>query len=299
MNLSCDKLPEADSDHSADPMRRRILKGTIAAAVLLKMLSVESLVSEVFADENETVAKTDSGEILTDEQRIEKTEEDFLKFKQKILSRLDNFVKDPEMKAKIQRVFEIFDENRKNPWRKKLSLNEVPCGEEKKGWFSYRFFNDMRPYYVGFNGLYRAIRLNRNFFNSADLGWVVTLCHELVHVEQDDKYRKNIPRERYRNFWNSGEHLAVVTEDEAEAISIAVEILNVAMDGAPKRDILKTGWANIPAEHDDVRNFLTRMAIAYYTRDYSSFTSYVEERYRKIPGEETFFTRELIPIQPE
>ena len=262
------------------------------------MFGVSGSVAEVFAKDRKTTVSAipnESVENLTDEQRIAKTEESFLKFKEKILPHLDDFVKDPDMKEKIQHVFKLFEENRKNPWRKKPSVNEVPYGEERKGWFSYEFFSESRPYGMGFNGLFRSVKLSKDFFDPEDLGCLVTLCHELTHLKQDDEYRRRIPFERYRAYWFGNGNLSVVPEDEAEAVSVAVEILNVAMNGTLKKNILKGGKVNIPVGYDNLRNFLIRMAKAYYTKDYNAFVALVGERYKLMPGDEDFFTRELIP----
>lgn len=293
MRLSCDQSSERSDQ--ADPIRRRMLLGAVGVTALLEMFGVKGLVSEVFAKERKVGQQKEAVENLTDEQRVAETEESFLRFKEKILAHLDDFVKDPEMKEKIQHVFELFGENRKNPWRKKPSENEVVYGEERKGWFSYEFFSDSRPYSMGFNGLYRSIKISKDFFDPEDLGCLVTMCHELIHLKQDDEYRKRIPFERYRAYWFGNGNLSVVPEDEAEAISVAVEILNVATNGALKRNVLKGEQVNIPVKYNNLRNFLIKMAKAYYTNDYNAFVALVGERYESVSGEEDFFTRELIP----
>lgn len=291
MSLSCDKSFERSD--SADPIRRKILLGAVGVTALLEMFGVQGLVSEVFAKERKVGQQKETAEIPTDEQRIAKTEESFLRFKEKILAHLDDFVKDPNMKEKIQYVFKLFEENRKNPWRKKPSANEVAYGEERRGWFSYEFFSDSRPYGMGFNGLFRSIKLSRDFFDPEDLGCLVTLCHELIHLKQDDEYRERIPFERYRAYWFGNGNLSVVPEDEAEAISVAVEILNVAMNGALKRNVLKKGQADIPTKHNNLRGFLAEASKAYYTKDYSAFIVSVRKRYESMSGEEDFYTRGL------
>lgn len=293
MSLSCDKSSERSDQ--ADPIRRRMLLGAVGVTALLEMFGVKGLVSEVFAKDRKVGQQKEAVENPTDEQRIAKTEESFLRFKEKILAHLDGFVKDPEMKEKIQYVFKLFEENRKNPWRKKPSANEVPYGEEREGWFSYEFFSDSRPYGMGFSSLYRSIKISKDFFDPEDLGCLVTMCHELIHLKQDDEYRKRIPFERYRAYWFGNGNLSVVPEDEAEAISVAVEILNVAMSGVLKRNILKKGQADIPVKHNNLRDFLVKASKAYYTKDYSAFIVSVRERYESMSGEEDFFTRELIP----
>lgn len=279
-------MESSEAKGSVDRLRRGILLGAISTAVLLEIAGVENLVSEVFAEEH-----VEEKEKVTDEDRIKKIEADFSAFEQRVLGKMDVFVRDPAMQAKIRRVFEIFEENKKNTGRHKAPLSEIPYGAQNG--FYYDFFTDNRSYYIGFNGLYRKLKIDRSF-NPDDLGWLVSFCHELMHVDHDNKYREgNIPFERYRKYWVGEEAVAVVVEDEAEAIAVASEILNIAMDGVLRKNILYGKTPDIPAKQFGLKSFLENMAVQYYTKDYSVFVGAVRERYRRTPGDEVYFTRDL------
>lgn len=282
-------MKSSEAKGSVDRLRRQILLGAIGTAVLLEMAGIGNLVSEVFAEDH-----VDEKERVTDEDRIKKIETGFSKFGRKILGKLDVFVRDFAMQAKIRRVFEIFEENKRNTGRHKAPLSEIPYGAQNG--FYYDFFTDNRPYYIGFNGLYRKLKIDRSF-NPDDLGWLVSFCHELMHVDHDNKYRGgNIPFERYRAYWVGEEAVAVVVEDEAEAIAVASEILNIATGGVLKNNILHGKAPNVPMKQPGLEGFLEKMAVQYYTKDYSSFVDAVREQYKKTPGEEAYFTRDLKPI---
>lgn len=257
------------SSDSVDLLRRKLTFGS-AAVILASLLGVKGSVQDVFADETAFNA----------DRKIEETEAGFSRLEERVLPQLNKFVKSERIRVMIRKSFEVFESNKTNPARKSWDQEVVPYGKENG--FFYVFCGAGGRSSI-FNGTYRILKL-RSDFNPELIGRLSFLAHELVHVVKDNHYRRTVPEHTYRTYW-SGDFVAVPSE-EAEAIAVQLEILNIATGG--KLNSAKTG-------SDKADKFLTEMAEHYFNKDWNSFVAFVEKWYRGKGAQ--IFNADLTPVE--
>lgn len=288
MKLSCDKSHEGD--YSADPLRRKMLFGAIGAAILLEIFGVKGLISEVFADERSSSVSVEKAELDT-EKKIDEIETEFSRLGERILPQLDQFVESEKMRAIIRETFKVFEKNKTNLSRKSWKQEIIPYGEEN-GFFY--IFEDIDGRTSMFNGVYRTVKL-RPDFDSTSVGRLSFLAHELVHVLRDNHYRRNVPEYRYRIYWSS--NFVAVPSEEADAIAVQLEILNVATRGGFKKNIMEGKPNCVKTDSEKTDKFLTEMAEYYFKGNWDNFVAFVEKWYREKGAQ--IFNSDLTSVQTE
>lgn len=136
-----------------------------------------------------------------------------------------------------------------------------------------------------FNGLRRKIKLNPDF-DPDDAEEISCVVHELVHVRQDDELRKTVETKRYENFWQNplSRHVAVVSH-EADAISIQLEVLNVASRGKLKKYALGENADFAPHTNNGIlARMLPRLAKVYFGHSHAEFLASVKSILLETPG---------------
>lgn len=256
------------SSDSVDLLRRKLTFGS-AAVILASLLGVKGSVQDVFADETAFNA----------DRKIEETEAEFSRLEEMVLPQLDE-VKSGKMRVMIRAAFGAFESNKTNPAKKVLPQEAVPRGKENG--FTYMFC-DMDGRSAKFNGVYRIVKLSLDF-NPASIGRLSFLAHELVHVVKDNYYRRTIPEHIYETFWSN--NFVAVPSEEAEAIAVQLEILNITTGG--DLDSIKTG-------SDRADKFLTKMAEHYFNKDWNNFVAFVEKWYREKGAR--IFNADLTPAE--
>lgn len=272
MRLSCDKTFEGDG--RANPLRRQMLLA-VGATVLLEMFSVKGLVSEVFADDRAAsdVRVSPEAAAFNAEKKIDEIEAKFSRLGDIVLPRLDQFVGSERIRVMIRAAFEVFEKNKTNPSRKSWQQEVVPYGKEN-GFFY--IFCDMERSSM-FNGAYRTLKL-RPDFNPALIGRLSFLAHELVHVLKDDYYRRTVPESTYGIYWSS--NFVAVPSEEADAIAVQLEILNIETKGEFKKNIMEGKSDCVKTGSKKADRFLIKMAELYFKGDWDNFVSFVEKWYR-------------------
>jgi hypothetical protein len=251
------------------------------------MLSAGGKVQEVFAESEEAPVYAECGE----PQRIANMESNFLRFGDDILGNMDEYVSDPEMRAKIKNVFALVRQNPSNP---KCTTHDVsPPAVPAEGSFIYRFFKSL-PYSMSFAFRTRAIRILSSI-KEDDVLISAFLVHELAHVEQDDRLRKSVSKQRYEAVLGSGGGFIFIPEDEADGIARSIEALNVHMRGSLKRNILAGRHVRIDTIYPERAAAFLKFAEHYY-RDPNGFVKFVEKRYMQEGGME-LLNPDLTPRQ--
>jgi len=243
-------------------------------------------------DVHHAYAETLSGPSMVSENKRDALRRAFLSLGEQVVKDLETYVRDPQMRNKIRK---IFDEFRINPRICSDSEEgEVPLGTQKG--FCLRFAPQFHP--ASFNGKRRTMSLTKDF-DPADILSLATLAHETSHVLQDDELRARVPWDRYRAYWSvpniDGTTVTVVPHNEAESIATSLEILNVASHGALRKDATSGRPLAIRTRDPYLKAFFQQCAQHYYTSP-STFVSFVEEIYRGAPGA-VFFSEDLVPIK--
>lgn len=206
-----------------------------------------------------------------DSPKISKIREAFDSLGRMVADKLDSFVSSDENRKRIRSTFD----------RKKYRGLTL-CFDRKLS----------HP--ALFDGPSRTITFGGNF-DADDMGYLVTLVHELAHVSHDERYRR-LPRERYDAYWHAKRGdaestIVVVPEDEADAIGRQIEVLNISMHGELKAKIMKGEWVPIPTKNEYMQKFLSQFAWQYY-RNPQGFVAFVKRIYMGTPGA-VIFNRDL------
>lgn len=228
-----------------DLFRSRRLK--INMILVAALLTIHGLVNDVFAKEHSS----------------EQLDSNFLAFMSDVLQKMEKFVFKDDMCRKIHRVYETFMMRR--------------AAGFLGGGFGYEFCdNCMR---VSYDPKNRNVRLGPGFDveNVCDL---TSLAHEISHVEHGDKLNEDLFR-RDENAKEKDE-VIVVLDNEVDAISREIEILNVATSGKLKDSILNNKPFKLGCADEQTELFLMRCAEVYYLTP-DKFAAFVEEIYKAIP----------------
>lgn len=287
---------EQAEDQLGSVLRSRFPKTSlvVASAVLAFFASVQTGVRQALAEEPagsqiEDLLRYETAE----EQRIRSIEHAFLKFGEDVLKKLDQHVADVAMREKIRRMFSLFHGNAAS-MRRRAHFQVVYPGDE--GGFGI-YLKENAKYAGRFNGIYRTMVLDAGF----ECGSIINLAqlvHETMHVFHDDAYRARAPWARYVAYYQGVDQgpdmLVFVLEDEAEAIAVQLEVLNIATNGAFKAAIL--GGAAAPAAVLSKRDgsLMQRFAEAYW-KNPASFYSVVLQMYLENNGAR--FDRELRRVE--
>lgn len=267
----------------------------ICAEVLAGILAVAVSARAVLAEDAEYYQPTDRGvaaksveesRCVVSEAKIAEMEKAFLEFGDTILSRMDQYVENPKMRGKIQRVFDLMRSNMALP-RCTASRDAVPFGRENG--FRYQFVTGKNRT-SAFAGKSRLMQIPPNF-DYKDPVVLIDLVHELAHVGHDDRLRATVSEQKYMEI-HSIPLIVTIPEDEAEAIAIEVEVANVMTQGALKAAALAGKTAKFSTTNEVAKRYLNDAASEYYGHTAAHFLRFVQNAYRKTPGA-LLFTRNL------